>query len=123
MASQPLKPRRRTIPDGFVDAIGLDDEAVAFTPYVIEPKAVAPTTGKNAKPGVTDVIARLTAMKSRFEEIKTRRSRAGVKVAKAGRKSAKSAGKKVKKTKSATSKSDATPTAPAPAMRIYEYEK
>ncbi|MDR3401429.1 MAG: hypothetical protein P4L99_02935 [Chthoniobacter sp.] len=38
MTAKPIRPLKRDLPAGLVDAIGLDDAAVPFRPYVLKPK-------------------------------------------------------------------------------------
>ncbi len=34
----PVRPRRVEIPEGFVDAWGLDEESIPLTPFIVVPK-------------------------------------------------------------------------------------
>jgi hypothetical protein len=43
---KPLKPRRRIISPGWVDAFGLDHKSIKVEPFVVHPKSVEPDSDK-----------------------------------------------------------------------------
>lgn len=50
MTQAPVRPRYRPMPEGFVDAIGLDDDAIAVKPYILGATAEAAAANTQAEP-------------------------------------------------------------------------